>query len=80
MESTYNLIDVSEESTSVEKFAIAGTDKLIIKWKGSNDHYLYTIKHESGVGYWIRLVVSIGYGKASNIIKKECMWALKVAV
>lgn len=72
MESTYNLIDVSEESTSVEKFAIAGTHKLVIKWKDSKDMYLYTLTNETGVGYWIRLVGSLGFGKATNIIKKEC--------
>jgi hypothetical protein len=72
MESTYNLIDVSEESTSVEQFAIAGKNSLVIKWKGSKDLYLYTLLNESGVGYWMRLVVSLGFGKATNIIKKEC--------
>jgi hypothetical protein len=72
MENTYNLIDVSEESTSVEKFAIAGSHKLVIKWKGSKDLYLYTLTNETGVGYWMRLVVSLGFGKATNIIKKEC--------
>lgn len=71
MENTYNLIDVSEESTSVEKFAIAGSHKLVIKWKGSKDMYLYTLTNETGVGYWMRLVVSLGFGKATNIIKKE---------
>jgi hypothetical protein len=34
--------------------------------------YLYTLKNETGVGYWMRLVVSLGFGKATNIIKKEC--------
>ena len=71
MNTTYNLIDVSEESTSVEKFAIAGSHRLIIKWKGSKDLYLYNLTNESGVGYWMRLAVSMGYGKATNIIKKE---------
>lgn len=71
MNTTYNLIDVSEESTSVEKFAIAGSHKLVIKWKGSKDLYLYNLTNESGVGYWMRLAVSLGYGKATNIIKKE---------
>lgn len=71
MNTTYNLIDVSEESTSVEKFAIAGSHKLVIKWKGSKDLYLYNLTNESGVGYWMRLAVSMGYGKATNIIKKE---------
>jgi len=71
MESTYNLIDVSEESTSVEQFAIAGKNSLVIKWKGSKDLYLYNLTNESGVGYWMRLAVSMGYGKATNIIKKE---------
>jgi hypothetical protein len=71
MESKYNLIDVSEESTSVEKFAIAGTHSLVIKWKGSKDLYLYTLTNETGVGYWMRLAVSLGFGKATNIIKKE---------
>jgi hypothetical protein len=71
MKDTYNLIDVSEESTSVEKFAIAGKHSLIIKWKGSKDLYLYTLTNESGVGYWMRLAVSLGFGKATNIIKKE---------
>lgn len=71
MNTTYNLIDVSEESTSVDKFAIAGSHKLIIKWKGSKDLYLYNLTNESGVGYWMRLAVSMGYGKATNIIKKE---------
>lgn len=72
MESTYNLIDVSEESTSVEKFAIAGSHALVIKWKGNDKKYLYTLTNETGIGYWMRLVVSMGYGKATNIIKKEC--------
>lgn len=71
MNTTYNLIDVSEESTSVEMFAIAGSHKLVIKWKGSKDLYLYNLTNESGVGYWMRLAVSLGYGKATNIIKKE---------
>ena len=71
MNTTYNLIDVSEESTSVEKFATAGFHKLVIKWKGSKDLYLYNLTNESGVGYWMRLAVSMGYGKATNIIKKE---------
>ena len=72
MENTYNLIDVSEESTSVEKFAIGGTHSLIIKWKGNDSLYKYTLANETGIGYWMRLVVSMGYGKATNIIKKEC--------
>lgn len=72
MEMKYNLIDVSEESTSVEKFGIAGTHKLAIKWKGRDSVYLYTLENETGIGYWMRLVVSMGYGKATNIIKKEC--------
>ncbi len=72
MEMKYNLIDVSEESTSVEQFGIAGTHKLVIKWKGSESMYLYTLNNETGVGYWMRLVVSLGFGKATNIIKKEC--------
>lgn len=71
MNTTYNLIDVSEESTSVEKFAIAGSHKLVIKWKGSKDLYLYNLTNETGVGYWMRLAISMGYGKATNIIKKE---------
>ena len=72
MESTYNLINISEESTSVEQFAIGGSHSLIIKWKGSKNLYKYTLTNETGVGYWMRLVVSMGYGKATNIIKKEC--------
>ncbi len=78
MNNEYKLIDVSEESTSVEMFAIAGSHKLVIKWKGSKDLYLYNLTNESGVGYWIRLVVEFGYGKATNIIKKECAEPIKV--
>lgn len=78
MNNEYKLIDVSEESTSVEMFAIPSSRSLVIKWKGRNDLYLYTLTNESGVGYWIRLVLEFGYGKATNIIKKECAEPIKV--
>ena len=53
MNNEYKLIDVSEESTSVEMFAIPSSRSLVIKWKGRNDLYLYTLTNESGVTIYI---------------------------